>query len=131
MTTKTKRVWVGVFGVCMMLPTMTWALLAQSQLTTSGFLGSIALMGSVLAGFSSAGALMMRSWTAYAFAGWALISNGWEPGLRAALGSLSPLRAMGSVITLCLMWAFAAALYRITAHYEQEHPRSQSESIMW
>ena len=74
---------------------------------------------------------MMRRWTAYAFAGWALISAAWEPGLQVALGSLSLARAIGSVVTLGLMWVLAAVLYRQTARYEQEHPRSQTDTIMW
>ena len=131
MASKTKRIWVGVFGVCMMIPTMTWGLLAESELRTSGVLGSIAFAGSLLAGLSTAGAFMMRRWSAYAFAGWALISAAWEPGLQAALGSLSLVRAAASVFVLGLMWALAAVLYRQTARYEQEHPRSRTESIMW
>jgi hypothetical protein len=131
MASRTKRIWVGVFGICMMIPTTTWGLLAQSERGSSPLLGSIALTGSFLAGLSTAGALMMRSWTAYAFAGWALISVAWESGLQAAVGSLSPSRVMASVVGLGLMWALAAVLYRQIARYEQEHPRSQTESTMW
>jgi hypothetical protein len=87
--------------------------------------------GSVLAGLSTVGALTMRRWTAYGFAGWALISVAWEPGLLSALGSLSLSRAIASVVILGLMWALAAILYRQLARYEREHPHSQTESIMW
>ena len=131
MTSKTTRMWISVFGVCMMIPTITWGLVAQSELRTSGVLGSIAFTGSLLAGLSTVGALLMKRWTAYAFAGWALISAAWEPGLQVALGSLSLARAIGSVVTLGLMWVLAAVLYRQTARYEQEHPRSQTDTIMW
>jgi hypothetical protein len=116
-----------VFGVCMTIPTMTWALVA---VRTSGVLGLIALTGSLLAAFSTVGAFMMRRWTAYTFALWALISQAWELGLRVAFGSLSPSRAMASLAALGLMWALAAVLYRQTARYEEEHPRLR-DSIMW
>jgi hypothetical protein len=131
MASKSTRIWVRAFGFCMMIPTTTWALLAQSELGTSPVLGSIALTASVLAGLSTAGAWVMRSWTAYAFAGWALIASAWEPGLQAAFGSLSPARAIASVVGLGLMWALAAVLYRQMVRYEREHPRSQAETIMW
>jgi hypothetical protein len=131
MASRSKRIWVSVFGVCMLIPTTTWGLMAQSQLGSSPLFGSIALTASVLAGLSTAGAAMMRSWTAYAFAGWALIAAAWEPGIQAALGSLSPSRAITSVMSLGLMWALAALLYWQMARYERENPRSQTESTMW
>lgn len=112
MSTKSKRIWVGAFGACMLFPTMTWALLAQSELMTPGLLGTIASVASVLAG-------------------WALISSGWEPGLRASFGSLSIVQALGGLAMLCVMWTLAAMLYRVLTRYEQEHPRSPFETIIW
>jgi hypothetical protein len=116
----------------MILPAMTWGLLAMSQLGTSRLLGPIAFAGSILAALSTIGAWMMRRWTAYAFAGWALIAAAWEPGILASLGSLSIGRALGAVVSLCLMWALAVVLHQQIARYAREQPGPQPENtIVW
>jgi len=116
----------------MIVPAITWGLVALSELGTSPMLGPIALTASILASLSTIGAWMMKRWTAYAFAGWSLIAVAWEPGLQAAFGSLSTVRAITSVVVLGLSGALASVLHRKIARHEREHPRSQGDSsVVW
>jgi len=80
----------------------------------------------MLAGLSAIGAWMIAKWTAFAFAGWALIAATWEPAIRVSLGASSAMDVVSAVVEVGLLWAIAFVLHRQIGREEPQH-----DTVMW
>ena len=125
-----KRIGVGVFGVVMAVPAYTWSMLGMTELSHEPVLGSVDLLGGVLAALAAGGAFLMQRWTAYAFGSWVLLST--ARGI-AVEGPAAGSWWVGAPVTLVVfaMWlGLGGYVHMKISEYRAAEPRGEENPTL-
>ena len=126
-----KLIGIRIFGTLMLIPFATYGMISFSEFPDAPVLGGIDLLACVLAGMAGLGAWTMSSWTAYAFAGWVVVSSGRNFAFDVLSRENWMAGAMGSLMAMFLFLLLAVVVHKKIRQYRIGHWEGQNETTFY